>query len=280
MTSPSRGTASPFLAAALAYAARGWRVFPLVPGEKRPITENGFQDATSTRSDVLRWWQSFPQANIGLATGDPFDVLDIDGTNAVPALQDILGATYRHDGPVASTGKGKHLYFRALEGGRNRAGLLGGKLDYRGSGGYVVAPPSLHPSGRTYGWADHRDESRALPLVPEALRAIVLGSTAKPRATVAIRDGGLTFDAERLDLLAKGDLMARRPPILDVCDELGLQVQRSGAHWVTHCLFHAERTPSMVLYTKQDKFYCYGCEAKGDSHDLRDRRDMTGREAI
>lgn len=276
----------PLLSAALRYAERGWLVFPLYPRSKKPIKdenlqlEYGFKDASNERNTVLQWWQGVPNANIGLATGDPFDVLDIDGPQSVSALQDVLGKDYRHHGPVVTTGKGKHLYFAALPNGRNRAGLLGGKLDYRGTGGYVVAPPSIHPSGRVYEWDHGRDDSQDLPLVPEALHDVILRPNSRVLDPVAVALGGLRRSDSQLAVTTRGEFVSKRPPILDVCAELGLVVRPMGQHHVTNCLFHPDPGPSMVLYINQDKFHCYGCEAHGDSFDLRDRRDMTGREAI
>lgn len=275
----------PLLSAALRYAERGWKVLPLYPRTKKPIKdarlelEEGFKDASSNRNTILQWWQGVPYANIGLATGDPFDVLDIDGPQSVPALQEILGTNYNHNGPVVNTGKGKHLYFAALTGSRNRAGLLGGKLDYRGAGGYVVAPPSIHPSGRIYRWDENRDDNLDPPVVPQSLREILLKvpQTATP---VAIALGGLRRGDSQLLVTTRGEFISKRPPILDVCAEMGLTVKPHGLYHVTNCIFHPDPGPSMVLYVHQDKFHCYGCEAHGDSFDLQDRKDMTGREAI
>ena len=71
-----------------------------------------------------------------------------------------------------------------------------------------------------------------------------------------------------------------RGSIIAAVEELGHVVTRKGANHVTHCFFHAERTPSMVLYTDDNSFYCFGCEAHGDSINLREHRDMTGKDFI
>lgn len=278
MTSRSEKARSP-LSAAYAYAERGWPVFPLVPRDKAPLTKRGFQDATTDRNDILRWWQAFPDANIGLATGVAFSVLDIDSAGAVPVLQELLGETYRHDGPVVSTGKGAHLYFQPLKGDRNRAGLLGGKVDYRGAGGYVVAPPSIHPSGRVYVWSDGRDERRDLPVVPEALARVILKAEAKEVVKGGILQGGEYRESKSVALVSKGTLIIERPNIMDVCAELGLKVSPKGVLYFTNCIFHADPGPSLALYP-DNTFHCYGCEAHGDSKDLLAGVDMTGRKAI
>lgn len=270
-----------FLSAASAYAERGWPVFPLVPREKRPFPNTeGLYDASTDRNKVLLWWQAVPDANVGLRTGVAFDVLDIDNLNDVSDLQALLGADYRHAGPVVRTGKGVHLYFQPMENARNRAGILGGKVDYRGTGGYVVAPPSIHPSGHRYEWDGNRDASLPLPVVPEVLRPRILGPNPATRTAVAVAAGGKAFGDTYLDGTPKARIIAERPDIFLVAQDMGLQVKKMGAYWVTLCIFHAERTPSMVLYEGQNKFHCYGCEAHGDSFDLQNRRDMTGRQAL
>lgn len=274
--SPSR-TQNPLLAAALAYAARGWRVFPLHPRDKTPIPKSGFKEASSSEHEILRWWQLFPDANIGLATGEPFDALDIDSRDAVPDLQRLLGSDYRHAGPVVDTGKGWHLYFAATGAG-NRAGLLGGKIDFRGTGGYVVAPPSIHPSGRIYRWREGRDYTLDLPLVPDVLRPVL----EKPKAKVS--DGAVAYSlpggASRIAASSSALIAASREDIVGVAAALGCQIFVKGMNHVTNCIFHDDPGPSMVLYTGQNKFFCFGCEAHGDSRDLANKRDMTGRIAI
>ena len=279
MTSRSRDN-SPFLSAAREYAERGWPVFPLVPGEKRPIVDNGVLEATTDRNRILEWWQLFPTANIGLATGDPVDVLDLDGPSGVPHLQELLGADYVHDGPVVATGKGLHLYWAHLPEARNRAGLLGGKVDYRGAGGYVVAPPSIHPSGAVYAWSKGRDHRRPLPVVPEVLHPVILKPVARERPAGAINIGGLRREDSGVELLSKGGIIVARPDIYEVVEnQLGQVITAHGALWATVCIFHPDHSPSMVLYP-DDTFHCYACEAHGDSLDLQRGIDKDGRKRL
>ena len=274
MTSRSKGS-NQLLSAAREYAERGWRVFPLVPREKTPIIASGFKGASTDRNQILEWWQSFPDANIGLATGEPFDVLDLDGTSGLPALRETLGTDFRHTGPVVLTGKGWHFYFAAIGSG-NRAGLFGGKVDFRGTGGYVVAPPSIHPSGRQYRWGEHRGANLSLPTCPAALAEVLI----KPKPA-SLQPGAVAYSLPggRTSISATGNAKtaAGREDIVAVAQELGLTVHIKGVNYVTNCIFHPDPGPSMVLYTGQDKFFCFGCEAHGDSWDLKNLRDMTGR---
>jgi KaiC/GvpD/RAD55 family RecA-like ATPase len=140
--------------AALWYATqRGWAVFPLKPGEKVPLTKNGFLDASTSAEQIAAWWTDKPNANIGIATGEVSGivVVDVDGPQGEAAMTAFgpMPAT-----PVSLTGKGRHLIFlRPAAGFKNSAGKLGPKIDTRGDGGYIVAPPSAHPNGGRYHWA-------------------------------------------------------------------------------------------------------------------------------
>lgn len=138
-------------AAALMYADTfGWPVFPLQPGGKIPATRQGFKDASTDPDQIRRWWKATPHANIGLPTGLSFDVIDVDapgGWRSYWAMQDA-GTIPDVHAIVSTAGKGLHLYV-APTGGGNLAGVMPG-VDWRGAGGYVVAPPSVDTRGHNY----------------------------------------------------------------------------------------------------------------------------------
>lgn len=162
------------LAAALSYAARGWPVFPVhsirergtqctcgrrdcgSPG-KHPRTENGLKDATTDERTIRGWWQRWPDAGVAIATGRGLVVVDIDvhkgGDDSYVDARRALGDVPDTVEVITGSG-GRHIYLAAPEGVAVRcsAGQLGPGLDVRGDGGYVVAPPSLHASGRRYQW--------------------------------------------------------------------------------------------------------------------------------
>jgi hypothetical protein len=167
-----RGPANPLLDAALAYAARGWRVFP-VEG-KRPLTSHGAHDATTDEATIRAWWRRWPEAGVAVATGaeSGLVVLDVDprsgGDESLRRLEAERGELPRT--PVVLTGgeDGGDHYYLAHPGGTvpNRVGLGGySGLDLKADGGYVVAPPSIHLSGRAYVWEvnAHHDD---VPLAP------------------------------------------------------------------------------------------------------------------
>jgi hypothetical protein len=135
------------------------------------LVPHGLKEATINRARILAWWSQHPQANIGLACGHRFDVLDLDGPAGVQALRqfaDQHGMTLPARGPVVRSGReqaGWH-YYLAPTGLPRRTGVLEG-VDYQALGGYVVAPPSRHASGQRYAWA--RDLGHPLPALPGAL---------------------------------------------------------------------------------------------------------------
>jgi hypothetical protein len=149
--------------AALALAKRNLAVFPLKPRDKIPLTAHGFKDASCSPERIEEWWAKWPNANIGIATGTASGVwvLDIDGEDGELSLRKIEkshGAVLPPTVEAITGGGGRHLYFRLpdFEGApdvRNSAKFLGDGLDVRGEGGYVVAPPSVHKSGRKYVWS-------------------------------------------------------------------------------------------------------------------------------
>lgn len=191
--------------AAMAYATQfGWRVFPLhsvdasgctcgaatctgtKPG-KHPRTPRGCLDATTDADQIRAWWSQWPDANVGVATGGGLVVVDIDprhgGDEGFDDLTQRLGKI--PDTVEALTGsKGRHIYLSVPQGVeiRNSAGLLAPGVDVRGENGYVVAAPSSHVSGGTYGWelSSRPDEVD----VAEAPRAWIDAMARRPKLRV------------------------------------------------------------------------------------------------
>jgi hypothetical protein len=111
-----------------------------------------------------------PQANIGLATGHRFDVLDVDGPTGAQAIR-TLAAEHglQSSGPLVRTGGGGWHFYLASTGLGNvhPAGLA--QVDWRGRGGYAVAPPSRHASGHLYQWLPGRDLDLPVAEIPAVL---------------------------------------------------------------------------------------------------------------
>ena len=197
--SPPPGPAdADLVATALAYAARGWPVFPLHTPDahghcscrdadcddvgKHPRTRHGFKDASTDPMVITGWWRTFPNANIGIRTGaeSGLVVLDVDaakgGKESLARLEATHGS-FLSTLTVETGGGGLHLYL-AHPGGRvrNSEGKLGAGLDVRGDGGFVVAPPSVHRSGQRYRWTPGSSEMAQ----PAALPPWILAGTARP----------------------------------------------------------------------------------------------------
>jgi len=183
--------------AAPVYAALGFPVVPMHtarPGGRCSCPDQACPDpgkhprllgwqrlAAADPAVVGDWWRRWPQANLALATGRRFDVLDLDGDQGEEALRAVLSiAPTEHPGPVARTGGGGWHLVYAPTGLGNRVGLLAG-VDWRGRDGLVVAPPSQHASGHRYTWV--RPLTAALPEVPAELRRL-LASPATARTTL------------------------------------------------------------------------------------------------
>jgi putative DNA primase/helicase len=143
--------------AALDYAQQGLHVFPLQPRGKTPLTAHGLEDATIDLMTIETWWARWPEANVAIRTGELL-VVDEDRLGALDELAAEAHETIPVTGLV-KTASGKHYYFRqpVEQRIRNTAGKLAPGIDTRGEGGYVVAPPSIHPSGSVYEWLAHVD---------------------------------------------------------------------------------------------------------------------------
>jgi hypothetical protein len=173
------------LVAALSYARAGLAVLPLHTPQptgrcscrradcervgKHPRLPHGLTQASTDPGQLRAWWTRWPGANLGLRTGGLADVCDIDSDAGRDALLNLLGPQMPH-GPLVRTGSGGwHLYLAATGHG-NRVGLLP-DVDWRGAGGYVVAPPSLHACGHRYRWI--HPLTTDLPCCPPALTRLL-----------------------------------------------------------------------------------------------------------
>ena len=159
---------------ALQLAGRGWRVFPChttISGAcscgqacgknagKHPRIKEWQKVATTDQGQITKWWAKWPEANIAVATGSGIVVTDLDGPDEIAKLAALAAP---HGGLpetlVAQTARGFHIYFAGdwpttkkvpvAPGGKAADGLL-----VRGTGGFVIAPPSYHASGIRYLWA-------------------------------------------------------------------------------------------------------------------------------
>lgn len=249
---------------ALELADLGYPVFPLVAHAKRPITARGFKDASRDRQQIISWWTARPDANIGVAAGSAnIVVLDID-TKAGADPREILAGVDRDDAPVIGTGlaperserhprsltgrRGVQVYFRGAMASTPRLRIPG--VEIKGAGGYVVAPPSIHPCGVEY--VGQLPPVQELPPVPAWLAELV--PVPEPVAPPRRRPPRLPSEDPLLGITAE-EYIPR------------LTGREIGRDRKVRCPFHAggrERTPSLHVYPGVGGWFCWPCNAGGD----------------
>ena len=189
---------SPQLAQALKYAAHGWPVFPVVPGEKIPVTPHGFKDATTDPAQIRAWWSANPGRNIGVATGRPGpDVVDVDhhgtaGTGFAAWNQaKRAGLVERPLAIVRTPSGGMHAYYTGT--GQRSATIASRHLDFRAAGGYVVAPHST-VGGKPYVVVQRQPGTATVDF--GAVRQLVDPQPERPawNPPQRVRDGGQNLD--------------------------------------------------------------------------------------
>jgi DNA-binding CsgD family transcriptional regulator len=227
------------LEAALGYARLGWLVFPVhtvlqsrdgpqcscgrsdcSSVGKHPRTKHGCRDATADPDRIKAWWHEWPEANIGIQTGEESGlvVLDVDprhgGAESLARLEKVHGSM-PETAEALTGGGGRHVLFRHPgEKIPNAVGFLPG-LDVRADGAYIVATPSVHASGRRYSWASPVDRALA-PLPPwlSDLMAKKAGRTQPKPAVERLIPVGRRHDILRSRSFALGKLGLRAPEIL------------------------------------------------------------------
>ena len=170
------------LDAALDYARRGWKVHPLKPREKLPLSVHGHKDATDDETAIRAWWDSTPEANIGISCeASGLVVLDVD-----PRHDGVRPAGLPRTVEALTGGGGLHLLFRHPGLGVRLRGQLAQGVDVKAKG-YIVAGPSVHPSGALYRWAPGLgpDEVELAELPPALLAALT--ETRPPPEPKAVR---------------------------------------------------------------------------------------------
>lgn len=181
-TSPQQAQLVDAAIAALEYARQGWPVFPCNI-QKKPMTKNGFKDATTDEQAIRQWWSKTPAPSIGIATGSASGllVLDVD----FPDGPDSLLRLEEENGPLPATleqrtgSRGRHLIFKNPVGItiKNSAGKIAPNLDIRCEGGYVIAPPSRGwnskagcETGTQYEWVNDHPIAEAPDWLIDMLR--------------------------------------------------------------------------------------------------------------
>ncbi len=245
---------APALTAALRYVRGGLSVIPLRPWEKRPAIAWGeFQTRRPTEVELREWFRRSPDASVAVVCGRVSGVVVLDGDprngNGLALIEDRLPLT-----PTTETGGGgRHYYFATR-------GLLIPKLpallpgvDLQGEASYVVAPPSIHPSGRAYRWLSGLGHGE-VPLAP--LPAFV-------RQLVALR---LRPEED------EGPPGSRGPRTRLTLDQVLSRlrgVRRCGRGWVARCPAHDDREPSLSIAENGEQLLLH-CFASCSFDEIRD----------
>jgi hypothetical protein len=160
---------------------------PFWPRAKEPAIHRGLKAATTDVNLIIGWWRGYPDCNIGMATGvaSGVFVIDIDGENGESGIS-MLERQHGVLPPTVEsiTGRGRHLFFAwpSATKIRNSAGSIASGIDVRGDGGYVLLPPSIHPSGAPYLWSP--TSAKAFAIAPDwLLAALAPGKRASSRAS-------------------------------------------------------------------------------------------------
>lgn len=228
------------VSAALSYAEQSIPVLPIFwvdanghcgcgvtdcqsPG-KHPIAQlvrHGLKGATTDASLIKKFWRRFPRANLAIVPVGDLAVVDIDGPEGERALEAYdLPAT-----ATVTTKRGRHLYFHLPKGKDLPRLPANSKVDYRANGnGYVLAPPSKHPSGMRYSWNANDRAATWTPVASEGrklkldLRADRIHSGGRNSRLTSIagslRNMGLDASAIEVALHALNDKLCS-PPLPD-----------------------------------------------------------------
>jgi len=158
-----------FLEAALSYHNQGYSIIPIVPGQKTPMIKwQQYQKQRATPEQIKEWWTKSPNANIGIVTGKISNLFVVDLDKHDPAYSEETVLEYIPDSvfcPTVNTPRGgQHLYFSYPDEEITIGTRFIPGCDFRGEGGYIVAPPSTNGNGKAYQWYVKNDISA--PLVP------------------------------------------------------------------------------------------------------------------
>jgi hypothetical protein len=208
------------------YLACGLHPIPLEPGGKTPLVSwRAFQTMAPTARDLEAWWGTTPDANVGLVLGRGTYAVDCDSPEAWAMVEHLVP-----DGALwVTTAKGRHVYLRGDQ--PDRVGVLPG-VDVRGVG-YVVAPPSIHPSGVPYAWASGGASNPAdWPRAP-AIEALL--ARPAPRVLTTAGEPGWVAAALAGVETGRNDMLAR---LVGYFHQRGLrpdEIEVLARQWVERC---------------------------------------------
>jgi hypothetical protein len=173
------------LKAALKYRDMGFSVIPIKQTDKKPFIKwLDYQSKIATPEEITTWWTDHPYAMIGIVTGKISNLFVIDFDKYNQDFKQEIADQYFPDSlitpSVQTQNNGLHLYFKYPEGLNGeltvRSRILPA-IDYRGNGGYVIAPPSDNGAGKTYQWLLNLNETSLADLPIAFLKALINNNT-------------------------------------------------------------------------------------------------------
>ncbi len=277
-------TDNPLLTAALAYAARGWHVFPCAAGLKVPAEgTNGWQSATTDPDRIAAWWAENPRYNVAIATGpSALAVLDVDPKGLehwerIASEDPELAAAVEASPKVTTPRGGFHAYMAGDI--RSTASHMAPGIDTRGAGGYVLAPPSFvsddkargpyigdplaHvlgqvPAGMMARLAPKEVERKEAPLPPSEVQWDNPEAVSKARGMLEakVRAGDVAIEGEGGDQKTYEVVCS----ILEMAITPTMTLELLGKVWNPHC---QPPWDTAALETKIHNAWRYGQDTKG-----------------
>jgi hypothetical protein len=153
--------------------ARMFAIFPVVHREKCPACPHGVKEATRDPAQIQKWWKK-GLLNVGIACGEPSGILVVDCDTNQAAVDFAAEFPAAGKTVMAKTPRGAHFYFRYPGPAYRNRVKVREHVDIRSDGGYVVAPPSIHPCGEPYTWRRAPWEVQPAPL-PDGVRKLLDG---------------------------------------------------------------------------------------------------------
>ncbi len=245
---------------AMEWRDNGYSVVPIEHGGKRPLVKwSSYANEPAPIRDIIRWFRN--DLNIAVLCGgkNNLAVVDFDTQDGYykalsridERLCGIINRTYK-----VKTGRGVHAYFNIETRSRKNVDM---KIDVKGSGGYVIAPPSLHPSGRRYEAMPGSCISQIQPITSEELCALACLDKDEPEQVVEHNDSCSSFDItpDEFGFVDDFSHVLSHVSILRVALRLTPMFQKTSRYWMGVCPVHKDTSPSFWVDTELGIAKCY-----------------------